>query len=898
MSSAAAVRPAIAPVLLCPLAEARDAEQTGGKAAGLARLMADGVPVPDGVALTRHAFESFLEPGQLRSRIDALSPGLTDVSSDAARAVADDIRALVMAAPLPLAIEASLQRVARQLFPGFVAVRSSAIGEDGAVASFAGQFDTVLHVHSLPGLRDALRQCYASYWSARAILYRRQRALDDSGMAVVVQRQIEPAAAGVLFTRSPSGGSEADRTLAIEYCPGLADALVSGAIDPGRVLVCRETRAIVSDVPAAGAEAERARVAVLEHVPGLTDIALRLEARFGSALDIEWAIDAAGIVWFVQARPITTSKAASGSPRTNVLWTNANVSENFPDPISPLLYSVASLGYYHYFRNLGIAFGVSRRRLDAMDAPLRGIIGAHGARMYYNLTNIHAVLRMAPFGESLAQAFNTFVGADRIAPPPEDAETWGGNRHRVSQTLELGRITACTAWQYARLGHRVRLFERTADVFAAATRPGQPAMASLPMLGRSIASFLTIRTRHWKNASLADAAAMITYALLERVLSSCGHGRGTVTRLLRALPDVPSSVPPLRLWDLSRLIRDDAALGELFADGDASRIVHALRSDPRFREFRAQFDRFLEQWGFRSSAELMLTLPGLDERPEPVIELLRQYARLDGDSPEASMAERAIERRRETSRVLRSIAVRSPMRAALAWCLVRWTQRSVTYRERVRLKQALLYTRLRRVLLRVGDLLVERGTLRARDDVFMLTVAEVVELIGGRSMCGESVADLVLLRRRQHDQLRALNPPDTFLFPEGEVFGARTAPQREAASAAVEAPAGATLTGSSACGGIVTARAAVLAGVGEASRLMRGDVLVTRQTDPGWAPVFCLVSGLVIERGGMLSHGAIIAREFGVPCVVGVKDASRVIPHGAMVTVDGNRGECRVGAPR
>ncbi|HLG58942.1 MAG TPA: PEP/pyruvate-binding domain-containing protein, partial [Vicinamibacterales bacterium] len=186
MSSAAAVRQAIAPVMLCSLAEARDAEHTGGKAAGLARLMEHGVPVPDGVVLTRHAFESFLEPGQLGSRIDTLWRGITDGSADAARAVADDIRALVTAAPLPLAIEASLQRIARQLFPGFVAVRSSAIGEDGAVASFAGQFDTVLHVHSLAGLRDALRQCYASYWSARAIVYRRQRRLAGSGMAVVV----------------------------------------------------------------------------------------------------------------------------------------------------------------------------------------------------------------------------------------------------------------------------------------------------------------------------------------------------------------------------------------------------------------------------------------------------------------------------------------------------------------------------------------------------------------------------------------------------------------------------------------------------------------------------------------------------------------------------------------
>jgi pyruvate,water dikinase len=881
--------------MLCTLAEASD-EQAGGKAAGLARLIALGVPVPDGVALTRRAFESFLAHGQLASRIDRVGGRVTDTSVDAARVMADEIRALVMAAPLPLAIEASLQTIAQELLPGVVAVRSSAIGEDGEAASYAGQFDTVLNVCSIVGLRDALRQCYASYWSARAVAYRQRRGIDCAGMAVVFQRQIKPEAAGVLFTRSPAGGPDADRTLTIEYCAGLADALVSGGIDPGRVVVARDTRAILSNGGAGDDEGERARVVVLRHVTGLADVALRLEEHFGTPLDIEWAIDASGTLWFVQARPITTRAAAAGTSATDVLWTNANVSENFPEPISPLLYSIASIGYYHYFRNLGIAFGVSRRRLAAMDVPLRSIIGVHGGRMYYNLTSIHAVLRMAPFGEALARAFNTFIGADRIASSPDDSAGWGGGV--LWQALELARIAVCTTRQYVRLDHRVRQFERTADAFAATTRQEHLATASLQTLGRAIASFLTIRAHRWRDASLADAAAMVTFALLERVLASCGHGRGMITRLLRALPNVPSSMPPLRLWDLSRLIRADAALSHLFATRDAAVILRAVRDDRRMTTFRAELDRFLETWGFRSSRELMLTAPSLDEQPEPVIDLLKQYALLDGGSPELSMSEQAAERRRETARVLRAMVWRHPVRAALAWCLIRGTQRAVVCRERARLKQALLYTRLRRVLLCLGDRLVERGTLRCRDDVFMLTVGEIAELIGGRSMFAGGVADLVVLRRRQHERLSALQPPDTFVLPEGEVFGSRTEVERTVSGSVAQVAAGEVLAGSTACGGTVTAPAAVLGDVAEASRLTRGDVLVTRQTDPGWAPVFCLVSGLVIERGGMLSHGAIIAREFGLPCVVGVKHATSLIPHGSMLTVDGGRGECRVEGPR
>jgi phosphohistidine swiveling domain-containing protein len=310
--------------------------------------------------------------------------------------------------------------------------------------------------------------------------------------------------------------------------------------------------------------------------------------------------------------------------------------------------------------------------------------------------------------------------------------------------------------------------------------------------------------------------------------------------------------------------------------------------------FRSAFDEYLEAWGFRSSAELMLTLPGLDERPEPVIQLLKQYTADHGPSPDITINGQRAERRRETSELLRNLLRRSPLRAAAMWLLVRWTQRAVTYRERVRLKQALLYTRLRRIALRIGEALVERGVLSARDEVFMLTVTEVAELIGGRSMFASGTRELVALRRRQHERVSLLNPPDTFTLPHGEVFVSPNVgqPTTDATAAAV----GSVLPGTTACGGIVTARAAVLSDVSDASRLRRGDVLVTRQTDPGWAPVFCLVSGLVIERGGMLSHGAIIAREFGLPCLVGVKDAAHVIPHGARITVDANRGECRVEA--
>jgi pyruvate,water dikinase len=219
--------------------------------------------------------------------------------------------------------------------------------------------------------------------------------------------------------------------------------------------------------------------------------------------------------------------------------------------------------------------------------------------------------------------------------------------------------------------------------------------------------------------------------------------------------------------------------------------------------------------------------------------------------------------------------------------LLRWTKASIRLRERARLKQALLYSRLRRVALAVGDDLCADGRIERREDVFMLTMEELDALLSGSAMFPD-VRALIEIRRREHTRLGAMKPPDTFTLAEGTYL------EDAGITPITSAAGGSVLTGTSACGGRTTARATVLSDVTEAHRLRPGDILVTRQTDPGWGPVFPLISGLVMERGGMLSHGAIIAREFGIPSIVGVADATRLIPSGATVCLDGDRGSVRL----
>ncbi len=385
---------------------------------------------------------------------------------------------------------------------------------------------------------------------------------------------------------------------------------------------------------------------------------------------------------------------------------------------------------------------------------------------------------------------------------------------------------------------------------------------------------------------------MVCYGLLKHTLAadraaaddSALHGN-----LLSGLPGLVSARPICELWQLSREVRRDVQLRELFATASAPEILSRIAA-PQCEEFRARFERYLDVWGFRYSGELMLTSPTPREDPLPIIRLLQSYSREGGAGPDqvsvkqASVRERATEMtsaRFTPERWLRWLPL---SRAGRFRLVLRATQGAIRLRERARMKQALLYTRLRHLMLRMGEEFAQRGLIESRDDVFFLTADEVLSSTG-KAVSTEGIRETVRQRRQEHAEFTRLQPPDSFVLERGEPWRPETG-----AAAVLEGRGTESLRGSSACGGMVEGSAVVVLDVREADRVRAGDILVTRQTDPGWATVFFLIKGLIIERGGMLSHGAIIAREYGIPAVVGVPEATRLIRTGDRLRVDGDKG--------
>lgn len=894
--------------LVLTLAEADQESLCGGKAAGLARAMKLQLPVPAGFVLTRHAFQAFLEQDGLGAGIDARLAALSVQDLAQLRSVSGAISDRVAAAALPARIRAVLLDFwAHHLNSGPVIVRSSAVGEDSAQASYAGQLDSFLSIDNPGDLENAVKRCWASYWSERALAYRASTGMQLQGMGVVIQRQIDSSLAGVLFTRPPVMRDD-DRGgyLLGEFCLGQGIALVSGHINPGQFRIFRHDLSWekLTDPEQAGIPGPATELSS-GWIQALAGAALRLEAFHKQPQDIEWALDRSGNVFIVQSRPIVVPAEPAGAAPL-ITWSNANVRENFPDPVTPLLYSVAAAGYSHYFRNLGLAFGISRQRIAAMEGPLRTIIGVHGARMYYNLSSIHSVIRMAPFGAWLIRYFNSFVGASETPPPsPGDRQFRDLDRHRGLQWLELLRIAAMTAWKFLTLGRRVARFEAGADRFAADTRPEILDTLGLTELRDRMRAFMDIRQHRWTDAGLADAASMICYGLLNSLLGSTFPGeqhRALPNSLLKGVTGLVSSEPVFELWSLSRKVLEDAELERLFTGQPADAILEALHapdSGEPLTAFSQDFDRYLETWGFRCSGELMLTVPSFQENPAGLIDILKTYLQVTGESPLEVLQRQKTVRQEQTRDALAGIAENpayGPLqrlgRSVLLKRFLAWTQGAIGMRERARLKQALLYARLRRVALSIGERLAGNGLLAQADDIFFLTCGEIDELASSRAMFPQATPELIRLRREHHRRLSAMNPPDSFVLAEGACLD-------EGDYAADAGSAGGTaegtlLEGTTACGGRIQGRATVLRDVSESGQLAAGDILITTQTDPGWGHVFFLIKGLIIERGGMLSHGAILAREFGIPAIVGVRDATQRIPQHARVFLDGDRGHVHV----
>ena len=721
-------------------------------------------------------------------------------------------------------------------------IRSSGIGEDGVSASFAGQLDSYQVANEPDAIRAGIAACWSSAVNARVASYQESQGVALGGVAVIVQELVDPDYAGVYFTAHPSIPG---RDL-VEYVQGHCEQLVSGQVTP-------ESASLPADGLPFDGDALRAAGA-------------RVKLRFQAEQDIEWLVKD-GELYLVQARPITGSRRA-------ISWSSTNLNENYPDPLSPLLHSIARRSYYHYFKNLCRSLGVARS--GEGEELFANIVGTWGERMYYNMSNVHAVIRMSPLGAALAPAFDDFVGF-------QDASVRKATTGAHGPVAKARFFVRCAA-NFLGLSRRVRRIERRVEAFVA-REIHRDALSAL------FHEFLDLRFHGWVDASFADFYAMSWHGLLGRHLDRVGvaEPRGVQNTLLQAIPGLVSTGPVDALWALRQLLSREG-LTEPFMDSEAPELWRRLQVEDGLAVARRAIEAHLDKWGFRCAGELTFLSQNHREDPVSFLRMLQSYLATEEVAPDEVLARMRAQQQQALASASDQIrGARGQLRSLFARCklrvLVRGAAHAIAARERVRLKQAQMYFKLKQVCQAFGAVLEAQAVLECADDVFFLEYDEISRLLNGDEVRGDYWRELVALRRRKRDAAVEL-PEDlsSFVFAYGKPPRAANSPDSE----------GEGMSGLPACGGKVRGRAVVLESVHEVARLQRGDILVTRQTDPGWVCAFPLIAGLVVERGGMLSHGAIVAREFGVPAVVGVKGVVARLTDGDLIEVDGDHGHVRV----
>lgn len=867
--------------------------RVGGKGASLARLSQARLPVPPGFHVTTDAYRRFLDANHLAPHLAALAhvpdePAALDTASQA-------IRALLESAPAPPDVAEAIRAAYAALSDApAVAVRSSATAEDLPEASFAGQQETYLNIIGADAVLDATRRCWSSLWTARAMSYRQRNAIpsEQVALAVVVQTLVPSEASGILFTANPVTGHRGQ--IVIDGAWGLGEAIVGGMVTPdhwvvdkatGRIVASEVHDKVVMTVPVAGGSHEESTPDGRRGQPSLTDdqvrqlarIGTQIEALYGSPQDIEWAI-ADGVVYIVQSRPITSLYPQPPLPHDGQLhvYFNANYLQGIVEPLTP-----AGLSFFRdLVRGLSRASGV---HLAADSGP--SVFNSVGGRVFVDVTDVLrsgrgvAILRaiLTIIDPQSRGGLEALLADPRLAPRP-DGPFWAavgrlrflrhfpaiiaprtlmmwtrpdaGRKRIIAETL--GALTEI----HARVAGATTLQERVAVM------DGAPAVAGhyFPRLVPLALSGVVLQR--------------LTHVLLGRWVGD----RTAPLALLRGVPHNPTTTMDLFLWQLARCIAADAASAEALR-GPTDEVVARYRAGALPPTAQAALATFLNEYGQRAVREIDIGMPRWSEEPHYIVDVMRTYLDISDSAlaPDTRFRDGESAARALEVALLRQVGAgpRGWLRRPVLQLVLDRMRALIGLREMPKFVLIRIFTEIRGLWWAMGRDLVALGLIADASDVFFVTADEL------RAVAQDSREPLmgrVAARRAEYAaELRRKQAP-RFITSEGvEIRGSAAA------------TSGTALQGTGVSPGVYSGVVRVILDA-HGAQLQPGEILVAPSTDPAWTPLFMAAGALVMEAGGVMSHGSVVAREYGIPAVVGVHDATQRLHSGQRVTVDGSAG--------
>ncbi|PRQ05163.1 PEP/pyruvate-binding domain-containing protein [Enhygromyxa salina] len=748
-------------------------------------------------------------------------------------------------APDPAAIEA----LHATLGPGKLAVRSSAAGEDSQATSYAGQYESVLEVEGHSALVAAIERCLASAKAARVQAYAAATASDvDPGMTVIVQQMVDARCAGVLFTRDPVSG---DRSrYVIEAVAGLGEALVSGHARPDRYLI---------DPDSARVESELSGPTALLDADALTQLlagARRARARFGHDLDLEWAIDRYGALHWLQARPITSAAApAVNELDTPILlpspgFTRYNVGEILPGAITPLTASTVVAFIDQGFRQAYARIGVYAPP-DTDDASIVVFSG----HLFFNMRGPYLFAAKVA-GASKDEADRSLAG--RVFDELEGLPRRG--------PLRRARTAACVFPALARAPELLAELEPQ----LAALHDSHAGLAELgvdELLTRVealIACGVRLNEAHMLASTRSGMLAGVVDGIVGGGRPLDPEQRTAIIGLLQGVGEVESAEIGVAVQALATLLRADPATRARVLELDSAQLHAWLRSDEAGQAGQLYAD-FIARHGHRCIRELELREPDWADDPTALLVTLR--AAVSAPPPRARVQPRDPD----------TLPLSRGSKRALRW-LVPKMHASIRLREQGKSRLVRLTRLLASTCVELGNRLVAAQRLPELDLIYFVTRDELPRLAHAPDDQRRALVLTATGRRRLHARQAALR----------FAMVSREKPQPLPPAPLPDATQ--RLQGTPVSPGLVEGRARVIRSIQDAAGLVPGEILIVPFTDAGWTPLFTIAAGLATEIGGTLSHGAVVARELGLPAVVDLPDATRIFTTGQRVRLNADAG--------
>ena len=748
-----------------------------------------------------------------------------------------------------------------------LAVRSSANMEDGISHSFAGQFESLMNVNSMQGLLDAIMHCWKSNTSNRVVEYAQKQGLDGHKIQVnvIVQKQVRSLYSGVLFTVNHQTGE--GREMMLEAVRGQGEALVQGQVTPELIrynwfeesVVCigASTQDRYLDFADNGEgliwkTMQRTERILDDHeVKALCEQALHLQMHYGYPLDIEWAKDESGF-YILQARPLTSLHF-----ETNLDWTNADLKDGgiSASIATPMMYSLYEMVFEktmpQFFGSIGI---LGKKTYDKWFTEWMG----------YSYWNVQAVKEGAKKIPGFVERnFDKSMGI---------ASNYEGEGHKTGFTLKSIINGLNILWKTKQsiesrpeaakaTIERAQVFYYLAEEFL----ENKIIPAHLPSFLKQIRKeYLDIEGNYF--LAIYDNSNAATFAQEQMEAVSKNKNGPRYLDMIIGLKDVSHLRPAIAMWRLSRDIRKDAEAKKFYADISANELLAATRKGTAF-PFKTQWKEYIEQFKFKSRRELDLLSPRWQSDYGPALEMLQGFLeKTDEESPETQVDLQHQKFSNEFQK-LRKQKLRQTVRQHrnLLW-----------WREELREHSTKTYFYIRKILLKIAAHFVATGALKEQSDIFFLKMDQLIAFVESADTSG--FQQFIEKNKKYHRSFRNFQKPN-------EIYR-----QQTALSSAKKADDGDLFHGIAGAPGIVRGKARVLKNIDEADQIFSGEILVTPSTDPGWTTYFTRIAGLVTETGGMLSHGAVVSREFGLPAVMAVPDICSLLKTGDVVSVNGFNG--------